>query len=277
MLKRSLQVVILAALGIVLGIMGTALLNWRLPRAEAATPSLDGRAEPLAARAPATVEIRTQAAQDPAAQNGGVKVGLVNLRQCFDESRYAYAKDVTEQLKKIEDEIMKPLNAAVAEMKRLGDDINTLDKNNTLYQEKARKYKLLEMQVKLDKELGRAKFISEYSQRKLEVYKEITEVLARYGKDKKYDFILRAEEPQLEDDSPASVSQQIAQRVVLYYGSTFDITEDVLKLLNAEYAKRKAGGVPPAVVNRVCSDDTCKRETTDVKCPKCGKETKPKP
>ena len=59
-------------------------------------------------------------------------------------------------------------------------------------------------------------------------------------KEGKFDLILRVEAPQLDENDPESPTQRINSRVVLFANESVDITDAVLKVLNADYAKEKA-------------------------------------
>ncbi|MBI2930752.1 MAG: OmpH family outer membrane protein [Planctomycetes bacterium] len=260
MLKRSLFVLLLLAAGAALGVLLTGWLESRsiVPSVEAAN----------ATQAPLAAEPRQETA--PPATNGGLRLGVVNLKRCFDENNYEFAKDVTNELKKLEVEIDQGLATLEKEMRDLKDQIDGLPKGHPLQQEKFRKMKLLETQYRVDKEMGRARFINEYSRLKLEVYNEIRRVVDVFAQGK-FDLILRVEEPQLDEDSPVSVSQQINQRVVLFSSDALDVTKDVMKLLNSEYAKRKTSkpaNPDPNATPGMCPK--CKILWNGENCPQCN-------
>ncbi len=291
MLKRSLLVLALTGVGAALGVIGTGVVTSLQSRAAQmasavaapptpAPPVVAPPDEPVAPSSlrspsgdpgPSGTAKEGQAAPPPAGgTNGALKVGLVNLKDCFGEANYELAKEVTAKLKDLENQLEKGLKELANQAAVLREQISGALPRSQLQQDKQRQLKLVEMQLKLDQELGRAKFLNEYSRLKLEVYTEIRRVIDIYGREHKFDLILRVEEAQLEEDSPTTVSQQINQRVVLYHGAALDVTKDVLALLNAEH-KKKPKPVDPPAAGPDCTSPDCKGKVANGRCTKCGK------
>jgi len=282
MLKRSLLVLVLLAAGVAIGVLATGALKVRDSLARAEGARADERPAPSvpasASRAPEPepAPVAEPPRQDPPAANGGLRFAVVNLKNCFDEQNYEYAREVTAQLKALDESNQRKLQGIESEMRELENKMKAVQRGSTLWQDFLRKAKVLEQQYKIEKDFARLTFTAEYSEKKMEVYKEIRRCIDIYGRDRKYDFIFRVEEPQLDEDMPQYASQQIAQRVVLYHGDAFDVTKDVLKLLNAEWQKKKASQPkppdPPPALTGICPDAKCGTKTSDAKCPRCGKE-----
>ena len=197
---------------------------------------------------PAILAALLASAAAPAfAQNAAVKtdeksfkLGVVNLKICFDKDKYERIKEVDEELKTRATEHAKKQQDIAKKMKALEEQIEQLPRGSSLQVEKLRLYKLAETEAKLEKEFGRAQYLEFYNDKKIEVYNKIREAVDKVGKDGKYDLIVRIEAPQLEESDPESPTQRINSRVVLFHNEAADITDAVLKVLNADYAKEKA-------------------------------------
>lgn len=197
---------------------------------------------------PAILAALLASAAGPAfAQNAAVKtdekafkLGVVNLKTCFEKDKYERIKDVDEELKARATEVAKRQQDIAKKMKALEEQIEQLPRGSSLQVEKLRLYKMAETEAKLEKEFGRAQYLEFYNDKKIEVYNKIREAVDKVGKEGKYDLVVRIEAPTLEETDPESPTQRINSRVVLFHNEAADITEAVLKVLNADYAREKA-------------------------------------
>jgi Skp family chaperone for outer membrane proteins len=168
------------------------------------------------------------------------KLGVVNLKVCFERDKYDRIKDVDEELKAKAGEHTKRQADIAKKMETLEEQIKQLPRGSSLQVEKIRLFKIAETEAKLEKEFGRAQYLEFYNDKKIEVYNKVRDAVDRVGKEGKFDLILRVEAPQLDENDPESPTQRINSRVVLFSNESVDITESVLKVLNADYAKEKA-------------------------------------
>jgi Skp family chaperone for outer membrane proteins len=179
------------------------------------------------------------------AQNS-FKLGVVNLKTCFEKDKYERIKDVDADLQRMADDYAKRLRDIEKRMLELRDQIEALPRESGLRAQKLLDLRRLETDLKFEKEYGRAKYLDYYSDRKMEIYNDIRRVISMIGHEQKFDLILRVEQPLLEEQDPETVSQRINNRVVLFHHDSVDITPQVLKRLNDEWAKQKAvQAVPP--------------------------------
>lgn len=198
---------------------------------------------------PATLAALALAASPALAQNAVAKtddppkpfkLGVVNLKICFEKEKYDRIKDVDEELKVKATDHAKRQQEIQKRMETLEEQIKQLPRGSSLQVEKLRLFKIAETEAKLEKEFGRAQYLEFYNDKKIEVYNKIREAVDKVGKDGKYDLVLRIEAPTLEETDPESPTQRINSRVVLFHNEGVDITDAVLKVLNADYAKEKA-------------------------------------
>jgi Skp family chaperone for outer membrane proteins len=171
------------------------------------------------------------------------KLGVVNLRICFDKDKYERVKEIDADLQKLADEYAKKIQEIEKKMVQLKEQIEGLPAESKLRADKILQMRRLEADLKFEKEYGKAQYLDFYSDRKIEIYNEIRRVVALIAQEQKFDLILRVEAPTLSDQQdPENVTQRINNRVVLYSHESVDITNLVVDRLNAEYKKQKAAG-----------------------------------
>lgn len=186
-------------------------------------------------------------ASAPQEKKSSFKLGVVNLKFCFDRTKHDRIKDVDAELQTMAEDLtqrVKELETKVSIAKqKLGD----LDRNKQprLWENKRRELAVAETNLKFEKELGRARYVSFYNDKKIEVYNEVRKIVTQVAKEKEFDLVLRVEEALLEDAEQTvvlSITQRINNRVVLYHDEGVDITSMVLKRLNEDYRKQKGSG-----------------------------------
>jgi Skp family chaperone for outer membrane proteins len=171
----------------------------------------------------------------------GFKLGVVNLRTCFDKDKFERVKEIDTELQKLADEYAKKIQEIEKKMVQLKEQVDGLPPESKLRADKILQLRRLETDLKFEKEYGKAQYLDFYSDKKIEIYNEIRRVVGLIAQEQKYDLILRIEAPTLNDQQdPENVTQRINNRVVLYSHESVDITNLVVDRLNAEYKKQKA-------------------------------------
>lgn len=208
------------------------------------------------------------APQKPAVQEAkpSFKLGVVNLRTCFEKDKYERMKEVQEEFKKRVDDHNKHVEALGKEMGVLRDKLEGFEPGNrggALFAKIEMELALKQAELEYLKKAGRARFLDHYNKVKMEIYNEIRRVVDVIGKEQKYDLILRMEEPELEKEDLPTLPQQIASRVVLYHHEGVDLTPLVVERLNQEWKKGKAAA------EWECKE--CKVKNSGDKCSKCQK------
>ena len=151
-----------------------------------------------------------------AADAKGSNVATVDIGKIFEE--YEKTKKYDQEFQNEAKSKQEERDAIVHEVRRLRDE-------EALLSENARQTKHKEIEAKM-KELddfdGRARgALGEKHDKALkEVFQDIEGVVSQYGERKGYDFIYN-------------------ERALLYRNKRFDVTADILKELNSQYAKQK--------------------------------------
>jgi Skp family chaperone for outer membrane proteins len=175
------------------------------------------------------------------AQDKSFKVGVVNLRSCFDKDKVERVKDVDAELQKMAEDFARKLEDIKKEMERLQEQIKGLPPGSKLRQEKLAQLKRREADIKIEQDLGKSLYLDFYGDKKIEIYNEVRRVVDLLAKELKLDLVLRVEPSMLDEQDNETVTQRINTRVVLFHSEGMDITAQVVERLNAEYKKAKAG------------------------------------
>ncbi|MBI3306509.1 MAG: OmpH family outer membrane protein [Candidatus Omnitrophica bacterium] len=146
----------------------------------------------------------------------GEKIVFVDVAKIFDEYQKTKDQDKTlqEQGKKKEQE----RDALVHDIRKLKDELALLADSAKPKKQEALDAKVSELQA-FDRE---AKNLLGQKRNEIvrEIFKDIDDVVQRYGERKGYDMVLN-------------------ERALVYRSAKLDVTGDVLKELNQNYAKKK--------------------------------------
>ncbi len=168
------------------------------------------------------------------------KLGVVNLKTCFQSDKYERIKEIEEDLKKVAEDYNRKVQELDKRIRELREQRDGLDRSQRLYEEKSRQIALAETELKITREFGVQRLKSYHTDLRREVFNEIERVIRMIGQEQKCDLVLRVEQPQLEEQDEATLSMQIISRVVLYHTEGVDLTPLVLERLNQEWKKQKA-------------------------------------
>ncbi len=144
------------------------------------------------------------------------KFSFVDVAKVFDG--YEKTKIQDKSLQDIGKKKEEERDAMVLDIRKLKDEIALLgedakSKKQESLDDKVRQLQNFDLEVK--KEMGEKRNVAVR-----EIFKDIDDVVQRYGERKGLDFILN-------------------ERALLYKNARFDVTEDILKELNQEYSKKK--------------------------------------
>ena len=154
--------------------------------------------------------VASQAQDKPAAPP--TRIGVLDLKLCFDKEHYDAILDVDQELQKMAEEIARKLKDSEP-----GDP---------------KEYQKL-------REKLRAEYLVFFNRKKAEIYNEIRTVAEIIGKERGLSLILKIEPSRLGGDEAENPGALIGQRGVLYHDPALEITDEVLKRMNAAYAAKR--------------------------------------
>jgi Skp family chaperone for outer membrane proteins len=189
--------------------------------------------------------------QDPT----GFRLGVVDLRACFDANRYARVKEVAVDLAALRDRYATEIQKLRKELAEHNDALAGLPPNGELYVDKVRKAGHAEYDIKVLQEVSRRRARDLAKELQSRVYAEILRATRIVGDRLKLDLVVKEGEPKLAEDDAEGLA--ILTREVLHHRNAVDITAAVLDQLNTDWAA-------------AWSCETCKRKVAPPACPDCG-------
>lgn len=147
---------------------------------------------------------------------GSEKIAYIDVAKVFDAYQKTKENDVKLQAagKKKEEE----RDALVREVRRLKDEQALLSEDAKEKKQEAIDGKIRELQ---DFDLAARKELGDQRNTMVkEIFKDIDEVVQRYGERKGYDLVLN-------------------ERVLLYHSPRYDVSQDIIQELNDNYKKKK--------------------------------------
>ena len=190
---------------------------------------------------PFLILLMTPGMQDAPKEKKPLKIGVVNLKHCFDKDRYERIQALDVELQALAAEYAKGVEATRKKIENIRMQLEGLTPELKSYWDKANELKQAEAELEFKRKYGKQQYLGRLVGLQVEVYTEITRIVEIYAKEKGYDLILRVDEPNLDKEKDLnSISQRISSRVILYHSATVDVTDAIVDLLNQEYLKKKA-------------------------------------
>ena len=193
----------------------------------------------------ASANFMTGQDKSPAPQDrkSGLKIALVNLRDCFDQTKVGKVKDLESELDKTQAGYNDELNKRKQDIQKIRDQMAGVPQETKLYQELRGQIALAVAQLEAKKKLAEVEIKERQRAFRLDIYNDIVSAIKNVSEERSIDLVLKIDAPSSpdEDDERSSIEMRILYRQVLYFKDTEDIniTAKVVEKMNAEYAKTK--------------------------------------
>lgn len=178
------------------------------------------------------------------AAEAGTRVAVVRIQAVFEKSEYAKQMETKIRARFRQDEKdIQDLERSIRTQKEQLSSEAFVAPDSLVYKEKVLRIQIQELQyqdkVKRFSMLNRTKMAEFWRS----VYADFQKAIAHMSSTGKYDLILTASDINLPDqvmqtNSPEAVLNAISQRRIQYIRSQIDITDQIIKLMNAINAKR---------------------------------------
>lgn len=173
---------------------------------------------------------------------GDLKVAVVNLRDCFDKAKVYRVKDLEETLENQQKALLDDLEARAKVIREIEAQMKTLSPDSALYQELRSQRALKLGEAEARKKVGELQIKEDQRKFRFKVYQDILDASKFIAQERGIDLVLKIDAPSPEEDEERSgIELRILYRQTLYSSDRLDITADVIKKMNAEYEKIKAG------------------------------------
>ncbi len=179
------------------------------------------------------------AQEDSNASDGGLKVGVVDIREVYRsyDRTEKFSKTFVEKKNKAQEK-MKSLEE---EMKQIQKELNSLEPLSDLWKKRAKKYYQLESEKKLMEDLWKQDTKQMLGRTTADIYDTIRKVIQDYADKNGYDVILKVNQSDIKKQEMSRVNEQIATRSVLYFRKSMDLTDKMITILNEQYRKKNGG------------------------------------
>jgi len=131
-------------------------------------------------------------------------LAVFDLRACFDPANVPYIREIDQELQAFAEDIAKKVRENPEEREKL-----------------------------------RTQYLELFDRRKMEVYAAVDRVVAEIGQERGYTAILQKLRMPAADVKGETATPRLERRTVLYSDPSADITPEVVKRLNADYADPK--------------------------------------
>jgi Skp family chaperone for outer membrane proteins len=186
------------------------------------------------------------------------RIGVVNIRACFDKTRYTRMAEMAEDLIKLRTELSREGQGLQKRIQDLNEQMDAVKNTTELFLEKFRQRGHAEYDLKLLQEVSKRKIGARVADVETRIDADVRRVVAALARQLGLDLVLRADDVRLpEEDPQANTGERIAAREVLYNREALDLTAQVLVRINQDWAAAWTCGA-------------CKRKVADEKCPDCG-------
>lgn len=169
-------------------------------------------------------------------QDKALKVGVVNMKDCFDDKKCKRVAALQKELNDMKDKIQ----AELQEMKKTADGLASKLKDATPGGPLAKKFRAefaeIQAKMKAKDEVGKVELQEFWRKARGEVYDEVCKAAEAIAKSRGLDIVLKDDqsapnEPE-EEKMQVPSDMKIVYRAVLYYSEKLDITKEVLDELN---------------------------------------------
>jgi Skp family chaperone for outer membrane proteins len=174
-----------------------------------------------------------------------LKIGVVNLKDCFDRERNLRVRDARRAFGEFSAKLQDELNKVADEVKKKEEEIKLAPQGSELQLRLVQERAELAYRYKYVEELNKSRLFMENERVWTGIYNKLRTTIDDMAKKEGYDMILKVDEPLLEERQTDPVFQRINQRPVLYYNPAWDITAKLIDRLNNDYkAEPKIDGNP---------------------------------
>lgn len=188
---------------------------------------------------PATARPKSGGALKASAPARALKIGVVDLKQCFDREKYDRIGNAEREYKAYYTTLQDKLDAVKLKVKHKQEELPLAEGKKNLRQNILTELYMLNYELEMTAKMNEHQALARYQQIQMDIYNGIREVVDDYGKENGFDLILKTDEPQLAENSIESVSKRINHRPVLYSNPDLDITKQILDRLQAVYRRDK--------------------------------------
>lgn len=162
------------------------------------------------------------------------RVAVCDVALAFEQ--YNRAKDLGRQMETRQSEMAAEDERRVAAITRANGNLEALAVQSPEYQRAQDEYQRLVLEHQVWRQFEQARLVREHRLLTEQMYSEILRVIEEYARENGLDLVLYRDIVDLQSETTAELQLKMTQRKVLYNSSAMDITDAVIRRLNAQYA-----------------------------------------
>jgi Skp family chaperone for outer membrane proteins len=175
-------------------------------------------------------------AENRVAQDKPIKIGVVNMKDCFDDKKCAKVATLQKELNDMKDKIQAELQQMKKDYDERASKIKDVPAGGPLFKKYRAEMAELQARMKARDEVGKAELQEFWRKARGDVYDEVCKAAEAVAKAKGLDLVLKDDSSPLneqeDDKNQVPSDMKIVYRAILYYAGSLDVTKDVLAELN---------------------------------------------
>jgi Skp family chaperone for outer membrane proteins len=176
-------------------------------------------------------------------QDKPLKIGIVNVKDCFDDKACLRVKDLQKELNDLKDKYQKELEDMKKQAQTLESQMRDLPPESELFKRKRKERAEIMGAMKVKEEIGKLEIQEFWRKSRGRIYEEMCKAAETVAKTKGLNLVLKDDAPgpneTEEEKAQIPADMKIVYRAVLYYDPGLDITKDVLASMNDAYTQEK--------------------------------------
>ncbi|MEK7483938.1 MAG: OmpH family outer membrane protein [Planctomycetota bacterium] len=158
------------------------------------------------------------------------QIGVVNINKAFEG--YSLTAEFEKQLNTDFEEKMKIFQQMNSDIQKLQDELELLEKGSQKWKEKNKELQQKIFNASFFEKWEKQQFNDKLRDLTVKIYNDISEAVDQYAKDKGFTLILKIDDVDIKSENRTELKLKINDRKVLFYKSSYDLTADIIKLLN---------------------------------------------
>lgn len=170
--------------------------------------------------------------------DGGLKIGYVDMTRVLEQ--YERRPVLEKQLRDLQNSLSTEDRSRVEELSKMEKEMEQLALGSPERLALNEKYRQSVATTEEFRRKGHEQMNQEYVKMLQSLFQDAVEETGRVGREKEYDFIIKDQSAAEQPRTQPEVILQLSQRVVLYSKAEYDLTDEIVRRLNAKYQPDEA-------------------------------------
>lgn len=159
-----------------------------------------------------------------------IKIGVVNVNKIFEG--YSLTAEYEKQINVEFEEKMKAFQEMNEQIRSLQDELELFERGSQKWKDKNKELQQKIFYAAFFEKWEKQQFNDRLRDLTAKIYDDVRIAIEEYAKNKGYTLILKVEDLDLKSESRTELKLKINDRKVMYYKKSYDITNDIIKMIN---------------------------------------------